>query len=82
MSPYGNVSMGLRQMSGQMESQLEQLNNPEGQKYIKENPEMAEQVEELKNRSNALKNVVKLFDYLESADNQPNNNLPAAGQAY
>ena len=80
MSPYGNVSMGLRQMSSQLNQQLEQLNSPEGKEYVKSNPEMAAQVDDLKKRASALEKVVRLFDYLESADNQPNNELlPGAG---
>ena len=76
MSPYENVSMGLRQMTGGMEQQLEQMNSPEGKKYLESNPDAAEQVKELDKRVKVLKNCVKLFDYLESADNQPNNMLP------
>lgn len=83
MSPYGNVSMGLRQMAGQMNSQVEQLNSPEGQNMLKERPEMAEQVEQLKKQAAALEKAVKLFDYLEAGDNEPNTQLPpSAGQPY
>lgn len=83
MSPYGNVSMGLRQMAAQLNQQLEQINTPEGQQYVKSNPEMAGQIEDLKKRAESLDRVVKLFDYLESADNEPNNQLPPSmgGQA-
>jgi len=83
MSPYGNVSMGLRQMGAQLNQQLDQLSSPEGQEYVKSNPEMAEQVKDLKKRAEALDRVVKFFDYLESADNQPNNQMPPVmgGQA-
>lgn len=75
--PYGNVSMGIRQMSSQMNSQLEQMNSPEGKQMLKENPEMAEQVESLKKQAGVVESAVKLFDYLESADNEPNTQLPA-----
>lgn len=78
MSPYGQVSMGLRQMHSQMANQLEQVNTPEGKEMIKGNPEMASQVEELQKRTDALENVVKFFDYLESADNKPENLMPAS----
>lgn len=78
MSPYGQVSMGLRQMHSQMANQLEQVNTPEGKEMIKGNPEMASQIEELQKRTDALENVVKLFDYLESADNKPENLMPAS----
>jgi succinate dehydrogenase / fumarate reductase cytochrome b subunit len=81
MTPYSNVSMGLRQMAGQMNAQLEQVNSPEGQKMVKENPQMAEQIEQLKKQAGALDNVVKLFDYLEAADNEPNNQLPPSAGA-
>ena len=77
MSPYGQVSMGLRQMHSQMANQLEQVNTPEGKEMVKGNPEMASQIEELQKRTDALENVVKLFDYLESADNKPENLMPA-----
>ena len=78
MSPYGQVSMGLRQMHSQMANQLEQVNTPEGKEMVKGNPEMASQIEELQKRTDALENVVKLFDYLESADNNPENLMPAS----
>ena len=78
MSPYGQVSMGLRQMHSQMANQLEQVNTPEGKEMVKGNPEMASQIEELQKRTDALENVVKLFDYLESADNKPENLMPAS----
>ncbi len=78
MSPYGQVSMGLRQMHSQMANQLEQVNTPEGKGDGKGNPEMASQIEELQKRTDALENVVKLFDYLESADNKPENLMPAS----
>ena len=78
MSPYGQVSMGLRQMHSQMANQLEQVNTPEGKEMVKGNPEMASQIEELQKRTDALENVVKLFDYLESAANKPENLMPAS----
>ena len=78
MSPYGQVSMGLRQMHSQMANQLEQVNTPDGKEMVKGNPEMASQIEELQKRTDALENVVKLFDYLESADNKPENLMPAS----
>ena len=40
--------------------------------------QMASQIEELQKRTDALENVVKLFDYLESADNKPENLMPAS----
>lgn len=88
LSPYETVSMGIRQMSTQMESRLEQMNSPEAQEYTKTNPaaaeEMNKQKETLTKQAKCLESAAKLFDYLESADNKPENNLmPAsAGQAY
>ncbi len=80
MSPYGNVSMGLRQMEQQMGMQLEQYNSEEGQKYMQGNPELSQQLEDLSKRHAAMANVVSLLDYLESADNQPETiNMPSAG---
>ena len=80
VSPYGQVSMGIRQITANMGAQLEQYSTEEGQKYVAGNPEMAAQLEELSARHAALQNVVSLFDYLESADNQPEtNNMPGAG---
>ena len=50
---------------------------------LKERPEMAEQVEQLKKQAAALEKAVKLFDYLEAGDNEPNTQLPpSAGQPY
>lgn len=84
MSPYQNVSMGIRQMSSQMQSRMEQMNTPEGQEYLKSNPEAAAQQQEIAKQAKCLEKAAKLFDYLESADNKPENNLmPAsAGQPY
>lgn len=83
MTPYGNVSMGIRQMAGGMQQQLEQIDSEEGKKMLKENPQMAEQIDQLRKQHKALENAVKLFDYLESADNKPEINLPpSAGQPY
>ncbi len=81
MSPYSSVSMGLRQMSSSMKMQLDQVNSPEGQKMIKENPQMAEQIDMIKKQAGAIENAVKLFDYLEEADNEPNNQLPPSAGA-
>lgn len=81
MTPYDNVSMGIRSMSSQMNEQLEQLNSSEGQAMIKENPQMAEQIENLKKQASTFEKAVKLFDYLESADNEPNNQLPPSAGA-
>ncbi len=81
MTPYDQVSMGLRQMEDQHRQQLEQLNTPEGKEYVKNNPQMANEVETMTKRVNALGNAVKFFDYLESADNKPELEIPGvAGQ--
>ena len=72
MTPYEGVSMGVRQMAGNLKSQMEQFNTPEGQKYVKENPQFANQVEGMKKQVEVFDKAVKFFDYLESADNKPN----------
>ncbi len=82
MSSYDNVSQGLRQMDSQFQQQLDQLSSPEAQEYIKSNPDMAKQKDELEQRVKILNNAVKLFDYLEAADNKPANTMPAMGQPY
>lgn len=75
MSPYNQVSMGLRQMEGQMASQLEQMNSEEGKKYIASNPQLKEQLDKLKTQHEAIERCVKLFDYLEANDNKPEDQL-------
>lgn len=83
LSPYENVSMGLRQMSQQMSQQVEQLKSPEGQQYMQSNPDAKDQLEKLEKQQKCVENAVKLFDYLESADNKPATNMmPAQGQPY
>ncbi len=79
MTPYEGVSMGVRQMAGNLKAQMEQFNTPEGQKYVKENPQFANQVEGMKKQVEVFDKAVKFFDYLESADNKPNTEpAPAA----
>lgn len=81
MSPYNQVSMGLRQMEEQQRQQLDQLNTPEGKEYVKNNPQMVQEVEKMTKQVNALGNAVRFFEYLESADNKPEVTFPgAAGQ--
>ena len=75
VSPYGNVSMGLRQLAGQLANQLEQLNSPEAKMMIQQTPQAAEQIEQLRKQHAVLENIVKLFDYLESYDNKPDMNF-------
>ena len=83
LSPYENVSMGLRQMNQQMSQQVEQLKSPEGQQYMQSNPDAKDQLEKLEKQQKCVENAVKLFDYLESADNKPATNMmPAQGQPY
>ncbi len=71
MSPYSQVSQGLRQMEQQQAQQIEQLNTPEGKDYVKNNPQMQTQLENMTKQHKALENVVKFFDYLEQDDNKP-----------
>lgn len=75
MSSYGNVSAGLRQMGGGLSQQLEQIDSPQGQEMLKQNPEMAEQIDQLRKQHKVIENAVRLFDYLESADNKPEINM-------
>lgn len=85
MASYEQVSMGLRQMSSQMNQQMEYIKTPEGQAQVKGNPEAEERVKGIEKQSKCLDNIIKLFDYLESADNKPENNMmPASngGQPY
>ena len=88
--PYGNVSMGLRQMAGNINMQLDQMTdkktgefNAEVKKMIQENPQLEQQFNDLRKQSKALNNVVNLFDYLESSDNEPKQMMPPSmGGAY
>ena len=74
MSPYEQVSQGIRQMEGGIRQQVEQMSSPEAKEYLKNNAAAAQQLEELQVRSKALGNVVAFFDYLEATDNQPDAN--------
>lgn len=76
MSPYSQVSQGLRQMEQQQAQQLEQLNTPEGKEYVKNNPQMQTQLENMTKQHKSLENVVKFFDYLEQDDNKPELQIP------
>lgn len=76
MSPYSQVSQGLRQMEQQQAQQLEQLNTPEGKDYVKNNPQMQTQLENMTKQHKSLENVVKFFDYLEQDDNKPELEFP------
>lgn len=80
--PYDQVAMGLRQMSTQSAQQLEQFNTAEGKQYLQNNPDAVEQYKQIEERAKSLENIIKLFDYLESADNKPATNMmPAAAGA-
>ncbi|MDE6340624.1 MAG: succinate dehydrogenase cytochrome b subunit [Muribaculaceae bacterium] len=76
MSPYSQVSMGLRQMESQQGQQVEQLSTPEGKEYVKNNPQMQAQFETVQKQHEALKNVVLFLDYLEASDNKPELMIP------
>jgi len=71
MSPYDQVSQGIRQMENGMKQQLEQMNSPEAKTFMQGNPEGAEQMKEMEKRSAALGRVVEFFDYLEASKNVP-----------
>ena len=69
--PYVQVSQGMRQMSNQLNSQMEQMKNPQIQQMIKAQPDGEKQVEEMANRAAALQKAVKFLDYLEQNDPAP-----------
>lgn len=77
-APYDQVSAQLRQIKNSMDMQLQEVTNPNSPyaAEMKNNPEMKKRVEDMKNQAATLESVIKLFDYLESADNQPANVLP------
>lgn len=79
-SPYETVSGQLRQVETQIKMQLEQSNTPEGKKMLEMNPQMGEQLKSMEKQQKALESALKLFDYLESADNKPEETpMPAMG---
>ena len=78
MSPYSQVSMGLRQMEQQQRQQMEQLQTPEGKEYVKNNPQMQENMKNMEGQLKALENVVKFFDFLEQDDIKPELQIPGA----
>ena len=69
--PYVQVSQGMRQMSNQLNSQMEQMKNPQIQQMIKAQPDGEKQVEEMANKAAALQKAVKFLDYLEQNDPAP-----------
>ncbi|MBD5223070.1 MAG: succinate dehydrogenase cytochrome b subunit [Bacteroidales bacterium] len=84
MMPYEQMSAMMRQNEQGLKQALDQVPTPEFQEQMKANPQLAEQVEKAKEQYKVFENVVKLLDYLESADDKPNTELPAgmAGQPY
>ncbi|MDE6716747.1 MAG: succinate dehydrogenase cytochrome b subunit [Muribaculaceae bacterium] len=81
LSSYDQVSKGIRQMESGIRQQMEQMKSPEAQQYLKNNPAMAEQLEEMEQQSESLGRVVALFDYLEASDNAPAvNEIPNVNQ--
>lgn len=81
MLPYEQVSGGMKQMSQGVNSQLEQMKSPQGQEMLKQQPDGAEILKNAEKQAKCLDNIVKFFDYLESADNKPQTQLPVpAGQ--
>lgn len=81
LSSYEQVSQGLRQMDTQFKQQLEQMKTPEAKAQMQMYPEAQEMMQTAEKRVEALDNVIKLLDYLESADNKPANTLPASAGA-
>lgn len=76
MTPYEQVSMGLRQMESQMEQQAKMFESPEAQAQINGNPDLAKQAKELKGKSGAMKRVVGFLDYLEGSESQVTEEIP------
>lgn len=59
------------------------IESPEVKAQLVNNPEMQSQFDEVVRLNNAITKVLDLFDYLESADNQPKTQIaPSAGAAY
>lgn len=81
-APYEQMSMMVHQFEGNLKQALSQVDTPEFQAQMQENPQMAEQVQVAQKQHEALERTVKLLDYLESGDDKPNTELPAgaAGQ--
>lgn len=79
LSDYDQVSTGIRQMLDQSNQQIERFNSPEGKAYMQSDPTMADQYKTLQHRQKVLGNMVKLFDYLNSANNKPSTEPAAAG---
>ncbi|MDE7413395.1 MAG: succinate dehydrogenase cytochrome b subunit [Muribaculaceae bacterium] len=69
--PYEQFSQQFRQIQAGMSQQLEQMKAPEAQEYLKSNPGMKEQLEKLEKQMVGFDKMIKFFDYLEAADNQP-----------
>ena len=71
MLPYEEVSKRFHMNASQLKQQLDYLATPEGQAELKQHPEAAEQVEQMKSQYSAFESALGLFDYLESSDNKP-----------
>ncbi len=83
LTPYNQVSEGLRNMDQQQKRQLEYMDSEEGKANLKGNVQLAEQLETIKKQQNALQNVVKFLDFIEMDDNKPEFQLPGTpGQPY
>ncbi len=82
MMPYGQVSQMMRQNEAGLRQALEQVPTSDFQEQMKQNPQLKEQVEMAQKQYEVFENVVKLLDYLESSDDQPNMELPAGATGH
>lgn len=71
MSPYHQVSMGLRQMEAGLRQQVAYYEDPSVKEHIEKDPEQKAAVENTVKRADALGRAVALMDYLEKTDSQP-----------
>lgn len=67
MMPYEQISQVSRQQLQQLDMQKQAMSNPEAKAYFEGNPGAKEQLEK---QYEVFKNMVALFDYLESADSE------------
>lgn len=81
--PYDQVTGAIRQSVQGLKAQIDQTNTPEGKEYMKSQPEMAKQLEMMKQQYEAFESAAKVFDFIEKNDNKPELQLPGQpGQPY
>lgn len=83
MWSYEVASQQFHQMNDGMQQTVDRMNTPEGKEQLANNPMMRQQYDEMLKQQKCVKDVVRLFDYLESADNKPldMNQFPGAQAA-